>query len=88
MATLAEQLRNEMGSSIHTEIPWLKQRVLERIKHDGEFSIICDRHINDISTFSIPYRYWSPIEDWARSEGFRCECRYNSYGVKHLCISL
>ena len=84
---LAEQLKSQMD--IHKEIPWLKDSVISQIKNRGEYGIICDTHIREINArFAIPYRYWKPIEEWARSEGFSVYFRYNSYGVKHLCISL
>ena len=87
--TLAEQLRVEKSSSIHTDMPWLKEEVVKAIRDRGEWSIICDKHVRDISkNFSAPYKYWSPIEEWARKEGFRVYPKYNSYGVKSICISL
>lgn len=87
--TLAEQLRKEKANTILTDMPWLKESVIRRVRDSGEWSIICDRHVREISeNFSAPYKYWAPIEEWARGEGFRVYPRYNSYGVKSICISL
>lgn len=83
---LADLLRNEID--IHKELPWLQEEVVKRIKSNGVFSIICDTHVNDISTYSLPFKYWSPVETWARKEGFNTDCKYNNYGVKHLIITL
>ena len=84
---LAEQLKQEID--VHKEMPWLKDSVISHIRNSGEYCIICDTHIYNIrKDFAIPYRYWKPIEDWARKEGFNVYCSCNSYGVKHLFISL
>ena len=79
-------MRNEVD--VLKEIPWLKEEVVKDIRNRGEFCIICDHHICDISKFSIPYKYWTPIKEWARKEGFRVCCECNSYGVRHLVIRL
>jgi hypothetical protein len=84
--TLAEQLRQEVD--ITKELPWLKEEVVKQIRQRGKFSIICDTHINSADSFSIPYKYWTPIEKWARSEGFSVYGSHNSYGVKRLNIEL
>ena len=88
MATLAEQLRAEQPN-IHTEMPWLRERVINEIKWHGEFKIICDKHISRIDEgFAIPNRYWTPIVEWAQKEGLRAYATYNRAGVRSLCISL
>lgn len=84
--TLAEQLRQEVD--ITKELPWLKEEVVKQIRQSGKFSIICDTHISRADSFSIPYKYWTPIEKWATSEGFSVYCSHNSYGVKRLNIEL
>lgn len=88
MATLAEQLRAEQPN-IHKEMPWLKEGVVNDIKCRGEYRIICDKHISRIDeNFAVPNRYWTPIVEWAESEGLRCYPSYNHAGVRSLCISL
>jgi len=84
--TLAEQLRAEVN--IIKDIPWLQDAVADRIRNEGEFCIICDKHIHDISRTAIPYKYWNSVEQWAKEEGFVVGERYNSHGVKYLTIRL
>ena len=84
---LAEQLKNEVN--VLNELPWLKEGVINGIKNYGRYRLICDTHISKPNrNFSVPYKYWTPISDWARKEGFRVSADYNSYGVKHLVIEL
>ena len=84
---MQNKLKKEID--IEKEIPNLRECVTSSIKNFGEYCVICDTHIRDISPrFSIPYRYWTPICDWARKEGLYVSTHYNSYGVKHLVITL
>ena len=85
---LAESLKRELKENILKDIPWLQERVVDQIKSYGNFSIICDKHINRISTFSIPQKYEPVIEEWAKENGFITYNTYNSYGVKNLNIKL
>ena len=85
---LAENLKKELKENLLKDIPWLQERVVDQIKSCGEFSIICDKHINKVSTFSIPQKYESVIGEWAKENGFRTYNTYNSYGVKSLNIKL
>lgn len=84
--TIAEQLKNEIN--LQKDIPWLKEEVMSQIRGRGMFSIICDTHIRDVTKFSLPYKYNSSIQDWARQEGLNVETAYNNYGVKHIRITL
>lgn len=86
--TLAEQLRNE-SKNLLSEIPWLEEETVKHIRWNGKYSMICDKHIDKISkSWAIPERFWTPIADWARENGFRVSTSYNSYGVKSIVISL
>lgn len=86
--TLAEQLRNE-SKNLLSEIPWLEEETVKHIRWNGKFSMICDKHIGKITqAWAIPERFWTPIADWARENGFRVSTSYNSYGVKSIVISL
>ena len=84
----AENLKKELKENLLKDIPWLQERVIDQIKNYGNFSIICDKHINKVSTFSISQKYESVIEEWAKENGFRTYNTYNSYGVKSLNIKL
>lgn len=86
--TLADQLRNE-SKNLLNEIPWLKEETIKHIKWDGRYSMICDRHIDKISkSWALPERFWVPVADWARENGFHVSTSYNSHGVKSIVISL
>ena len=85
---LAEELKKELKENLLKDIPWLQERVINQIKTYGNFSIICDRHVQRVSTFSIPQKYESVIEQWAKENGFFTYNSYNSYGVKSLNIKL
>lgn len=83
---IADELRNELKNELPSD---LRERVVKSLRSSGRWSIICDTHINDVNWgFSIPYRLWTPVEEWAHSEGLRVSCQLNSYGVKHLVITL
>ena len=85
--SLAEQIRNEIN--VTKELPWLEESVVRHVKGSGRYCIICDTHIERVNKdFSVPYKYFEPICDWARKEGFRAGTVYNSYGVKHIEITL
>ncbi len=84
--SLAEQLRNEIN--IHEVMPWLKEETIKHIRWDGKFAMICDTHINEIKKWAVPFKYYSPIQEWARSEGFKVFSEYNSYGVRSIVITL
>lgn len=84
--TIAEQLKSEIN--LQKDIPWLKDEVMKQIRNRGMFSIICDTHINDIDSYSLPYKYNSAVQSWARQEGLNVETAYNNYGVKHIRITL
>lgn len=87
MATLAEQLRNEIN--IHSVMPWLKEETIKHIRWNGVYSMICDKHIDKISeSWAIPNKYYDPIKTWAESEGFKVYSTYNSYGVRSINIEL
>ena len=43
---------------------------------------------SDVTKFSLPYKYNSALQDWARQEGLNVETAYNNYGVKHIRITL
>ena len=85
---LAENLKKELKENLLKDIPQLQDRVIDQINSYGNFSIICDKHINRVSTFSIPQKYKSVIEEWAKENGFITYNTYNSYGVKSLNIKL
>ncbi len=86
--TLAEQLRKE-SKNLLNEIPWLEEETIKHIKWNGRYSMICDRHIREVSkSFSLPEKFWTPVSDWARENGFNVSTSYNSYGVKSIVISL
>ena len=85
--TLAEQLRNEIN--VTNEIPWLAEEVVKAIRNNGRYVIICDTHIKDVKrNWSLPNKYFTPVCEWARKEGFCARATYNSYGVKHIEITL
>ena len=86
--TLADLLRQEASSTLLKDISWLPEKVIEDIRGRGKFSIICDRHIREISTYSLPMKYEYPIKQWATQQGFRVSNSYNSYGVKYIDITL
>ena len=85
---IEENLKKELKENLLKDIPWLQERVVDQIKTYGNFSIICDKHIKHVSTFSIPQKYESMIEEWAKENGFKTYNTYNSYGVKSLNIKL
>lgn len=60
---LAESLKKELKENLLKDIPWLQERVINQIKNYGNFSIICNKHINRVNTFSIPQKYESVIEE-------------------------
>lgn len=85
--TIAEQICNEIN--VTKEIPWLAEDVMKAIRNDGEYTIICDTHIGNISRgWSLPNKYFAPVCEWARREGLHARATYNSYGVKHIEITL
>ena len=85
---LAESLKKELKENLLKDIPWLQERVVDQIKSYGNFSIICDKHISKVNTFSIPQKYESIIKEWSKENGFKTYNTYNSYGVKSLNIKL
>lgn len=85
--TIAEQLRNEIN--VTKELPWLAGTVTNSIRHGGRYTIICDTHISEIKKdWCLPNKYFTPVCEWARKEGLNARPVYNSYGVKHIEISL
>ena len=85
--TLAETLKND-SKNLLNDIPWLQNSVINQIKTYGYFSIICDTHVKNVSTYSLPQKYEYPIQNWAKENGIRTSNTYNSYGVKSIKISL
>lgn len=85
--TLAEELKNDTKNLLN-DIPWLQNSVINQIKTYGYFSIICDTHIKNVSTYSLPQKYEYPIQNWAKENGFRTSNTHNSYGVKSIKIEL
>lgn len=85
--TLAETLKND-SKNLLNDIPWLQESVISRIKTSGYFSIICDTHVKNVSTYSLPQKYEYPIQNWAKENGFKTYNTYNSYGVKSIEIKL
>lgn len=89
MATLAEQLRKEASSNLLNDLPWLAEETIKHIRWDGRYSMICDKHIDKISkSWAVPNKYYAPIEEWARKEGFRVSASYNRAGVRSIVIEL
>lgn len=86
--TLADVLRRESSNQLLKDIEWLPSEVAKDIRSGGRFTIICDRHIHDISKSSIPYKYDYAVREWARSQGFNVSTLHNSYGVAYICITL
>lgn len=85
--TLAEQIRSQID--LQKELPWLKNDVANAIKACGEYCIICDTHIDKITRgWAVPNKYYAPICEWARKEGLSTRPVHNSYGVKHIEITL
>ena len=85
--TLAETLKND-AKNLLDNIPWLQEKVISQIKTYGHFSIICDTHIKNVSTYSLPQKYEYPIQNWAKENGFITYNTYNSFGVKSIKIEL
>lgn len=85
--TLAETLKNDIKNLLD-DIPWLQERVISKIKAYGYFSIICDKHVKNVSTYSLPQKYEYPIQNWAKENGFKTYNTYNYYGVKSIKIEL
>lgn len=88
MATLAEKLRQQINVS--TELPWLAEDVMKDLQSSrGRYVILCDSHIREIKRgWWLPGKYFTPVCEWARREGLHAGAIYNSYGVKHIEITL
>ena len=88
MATLAEQLRNEIN--VTRDLPWLAEDVMKALRSSrGKYVILCDSHIGRIQQgWALPGKYFTPVCEWARREGLRAGAIYNGYGVKHIEITL
>lgn len=84
---LAETLKND-SKNLLNDTPWLQETVINQIKTYGYFSIICDKHIKNVSTYSLPQKYEYLIQNWAKENGCITYNTYNSYGVKSIKIEL
>ena len=85
--TLAEQIRNQID--VEKELPWLREDVLQDIKVNGRWSVICDTHIQEIKEgWALPNKYFTPVSEWAHKEGLKAYATYNNYGVKSLELTL
>ena len=85
--TLAEQIRNQID--VEKDLPWLREDVLQDIKVNGRWRVICDNHIQEIREgWSLPNKYFTPVSEWANKEGLRAHATYNGYGVRSLELTL
>lgn len=88
MATLAEQLRQQIN--VTKELPWLAGDVMRTLQsNSGRYKILCDSHIRQIERgWSLPGKYFTPVCEWARSEGLYACATFNSRGVRSIEITL
>ena len=86
--TLAEQLRNEID--VTRDLPWLAEDVMSDLRSNrGRYVILCDSHISKVCRgWSLPGKYFAPVCEWAKREGLNACAIYNSYGVRHIEITL
>jgi hypothetical protein len=81
--SLADEIRNSfiLPQSFFDDI-------VKDLRRGGSTSVICDHHISDIKNYAIPFQYGNSLESWARENGFSVSYKYNSYGVRHIFISI
>ena len=92
--TIAEQLK--LGETdIETDLPSLRQDVIRRIKHNGEWNAICDWHISEANVResdgvigSVPPKFFNKICEWAHKEGLRSYVKYSSRGTRMIAVSV
>jgi hypothetical protein len=82
--TLADEIRN----SFVLPQSFFEKNIIPDLKGSGSASVICDHHIGEICNYAIPFKYGNSLEKWAYENGFSVNYKYNSYGVRHIVISI
>ena len=82
--TLADEIRK----SYRLTDKFIEETIVPPLKKCGRAFIICDHHIGEICNYAIPFRYGNSLEEWARNNGFNVRHYCNSYGVKHIEITI
>lgn len=82
--TLADEIRN----TFVLPQSFIEKEIIPYIKSTGSVSIICDHHISEICNYAIPFKYGGSLEKWAHENGFSVSYEYNSYGVRHIVVSI
>jgi hypothetical protein len=82
--SLADEIRN----SFVLPQSFFEKHIIPYLRGRGSVSVICDHHISDIGSYAIPYEYGPSLEKWAYENGFGINYRYNSYGVRHIQITI
>lgn len=81
---LADEIRN----SFALPETFFTKNIIPCLKSWGRVSIICDNHISEVKSNAIPTEYGNSLEEWGRKNGFNVSHIYNSYGVRHIRISI
>lgn len=82
--SLADEIRN----SFNLPASYFEENIIPYLKRGGRIGIICDTHIAEISNHAIPFKYGNSLEKWADENGFYVTHQYNSYGVRHIVITI
>ena len=82
--SLADEIR---GQFILPE-DYIQRYIVPDLKSCGSTSVICDHHISDIYPDAIPFAYGNSLVEWAKNNGFTVTYRNNSYGVRHIFITI
>lgn len=82
--SLAEEIRNLF------QLPeeFFNKYAIPSLRAGGRFSVVSGRHVGEIVNYAIPEKYEHSLVEWAMDNGFNVGYHYNSYGVKHVDITI